>query len=173
MGYLAVWKVLDEIITEFRKKQLTIPERAMNDLKAARTMINIVGASEGHGENSLKIDEYLGSVEAALVTEAQKHFAAEHIDKWLRRLEKANCEMGNEDTGELRFIAGVPRDQKWIRVEPLANLTAERIRQFAKETSLSVSTQKDGRMIVYGQAENLKEFVKKMTTETNKIRNKA
>jgi hypothetical protein len=168
MGYLAVWTVLDEIITEFRKRQLPIPERVMNDLKAARTMIKIVGASEGHGENSLKIEEYLGSVEASLVTEAQKHFAAEHIDQWLKRLETANCETGDEDTGELRFIAGVPRDQKWIRVEPLANLPAEKLRQLAKETSLSVSTQEDGRMIVCGQADNLKEFIKKMTTQAGK-----
>lgn len=171
MGYLAVWKVLDEIITEFRKKQLPVPERVMNDLKAARTMIKIVDASEGHGENSLKIDEYLGSVEAQLITEAQKHFAAEHIDKWLRRLETANCETGEDNAEETRFIAGVPRHQKWLRVEPLANLPAEKLRQLAKETNLSVSTQNDGRMIVYGQAENLKDFVKKMTTETNKTGN--
>ena len=170
MGYLAVWKVLDEIITEFRKKHLTIPERVMNDLKAAKTMIKIVGASEGHGENNLKIEEYLGSVEAQLITEAQKHFATEHIDKWLKRLETANCETGDEGTGELRFIAGVPRDQKWIRVEPLANLPAEKLRLLAKEANLSVCTQENGRMIVYGQAENLKEFVKKMTTETKRIR---
>ncbi len=168
MGYLAMWKVLEEIITEFRKKQLPIPETVMNDLKAAKTMINIVGASEGHGENNLKIEEYLGSVEAQLITEAQKHFAAEHIDKWLRRLETAHCEIGDENTGELRFIAGVPRDQKWIRIEPLPNLPAEKLKQLAKEASLSVSTQDDGRMIVYGQAENLKAFVKKMVTETNK-----
>lgn len=171
MGYLAVWKLLDEIITEFRKKHLTIPERVMNDLKAARTMIKIVGASEGHGENSLKIEEYLGSVEAQLVTEAQKHFEPEHIDKWLKRLEIANCEIGDEDTVELRFIAGVPRDQKWVRVEPSENLPAEKLQQLAKETNLSVSTQKDGRMIIYGQAENLKELVKKMTNETNKTKN--
>jgi hypothetical protein len=170
MGYLAMWKVLEEIITEFRKKQLPIPETVMNDLKAAKTMINIVGVSEGHGENSLKIEEYLGSVEAQLVTEAQKHFAPEHIDQWLKRLETANCKIGDEDAGKLRFIAGVPRDQKWIRVEPLANLPAEKLQQLAKEANLSVSMQEDGRMIVYGQAENLKEFVKKMTNETKRIR---
>ena len=171
MGHLAVWKVLDEIITEFRKKHLIISERVMDDLKAAKTMINIVGASEGHGQNNLKIDEYLGSVEAQLITEAQKHFVSEHIDKWLKRLETANCKACDEGTTELRFIAGVPRDQKWIRVEPLTNLSAEKLKQFAKEASLSVSTQEDGRMIVYGQAENLKAFVNKMTTETNKTRN--
>jgi hypothetical protein len=168
MGYLAMWKVLEEIITEFRKKQLPIPERVMNDLKSAKTMIKIVNADSGHGENSLKIEEYLGSVEAYLVTEAQKHFAPESIDNWLKRLEMANCETCEENTEESRFVAGVPRDQKWIRVEPLASLPVEKLKQLARETNLSISIQEDGRMLVYGKAEDLKEFVKKMTTETNK-----
>lgn len=168
MGYSAMWKVLEEIITEFRKKQLPIPERVMNDLKAAKTMIKIVNADSGHGENSLKIEEYLGSVEAYLVTEAQKHFTPESIDTWLKRLEMANCEICEEKAEESRFVAGVPRDQEWIRVEPLDNLPVEKLKQLARETDLSISIQKDGRMLVYGQAEDLKEFVKKMTTQAGK-----
>jgi len=168
MGYLAMWKVLEEIITEFRKRQLSIPEGVMNDLKAARTMIQIVNADSGRGENNLKIEEYLGSVEAYLITEAQKHFAAERIDEWLRRIEQANCCTCEENMEETRFIAGVPRDQKWLRVEPLADLPVEKLKQLAEETNLSTSTQKDGRMVVYGQAENLKEFVRKMTEKARK-----
>lgn len=169
MGYLAMWKVLEEIITEFRKKQLPVPERVMNDLKSARTMIKIMNADAGHGETSQKIEEYLGTVEAYLVTEAQKHFAPESIDNWLKRLEQANCCCTCEENAEeSRFITGAPRDQKWIRVEPLANLPVEKLKQLARETNLTTSIQKDGRTLVYGQAENLKEFVKKMTTITGK-----
>jgi hypothetical protein len=80
----------------------------------------------------------------------------------------ANCETCEENTEESRFVAGVPRDQKWIRVEPLASLPVEKLKQLARETNLSISIQEDGRMLVYGKAEDLKEFVKKMTTETNK-----
>jgi hypothetical protein len=168
MGYLAVWKVLEEIIMEFRKKRLPVPATVMNDLKSARTMIKIMNADEGHGETRQKIEEYLGTVEAYLVTEAQKHFAPEHIDTWLKRLEIANRETCEENAEESRFIAGVPRDQQWIRVEPLANLSIEKLKQLAKETNLSTSVQEDGRMLVYGKAENIKEFVKKMTGETCK-----
>jgi len=168
MGYLAMWKVLEEIIVEFRKRGLTIPATVMNDLKAAKTMIKIMDASTGNGESSLKIEEYLGSVEAYLVTEAQKHFAPEQIDNWLKRLEIANCETCEESAEEPRFIAGVPRDQKWIRIEPLANLPVEKLKQLALETNLSTNMQKNGRMLVYGQAEDLKEFVKKMTAKAGK-----
>lgn len=168
MGYLAVWKVLEEIMTEFRKKQLPVPERIMNDLKAAQTMIRIMNADLGHGETRQKIEEYLGTVEAYLITEAEEHFAASQIDKWLKRLETANCESGEENKQESRFVSGVPRNQKWLRVEPLADLPAGKLRQLAKETNLSANTQKDGRMLVYGQAEDLKEFIKKMTHEANR-----
>jgi hypothetical protein len=47
-------------------------------------------------------------------------------------------------------------------------LPVEKLKQLARETNLSISIQEDGRMLVYGKAEDLKEFVKKMTTETNK-----
>jgi hypothetical protein len=168
MGYLAVWKVLEEIITEFRKKGLLIPATIMNDLKSAKTMIKIMNADASHGETARKTEEYLGTVEAYLVTEAQKNFTPERIDNWLKRLEKANCETCEDKTEETRFISGLPRDQKWIRVEPLANLPLEKLKQLAKETNLSISIQEDGRMLVYGRPEDIKKFVKKMTTETNK-----
>jgi tRNA U34 2-thiouridine synthase MnmA/TrmU len=51
-------------------------------------------------------------------------------------------------------------------VEPISNLSTERIQQLAKEQNLQVKPQKDGRLIVYGQPESIKEFLKKMTTAT-------
>jgi hypothetical protein len=168
MGHLAVWKVLEEMIIEFRKKGLPIPATVMNDLKSARTMIKIVNADASRSETVQKAEEYLGNVEAYLVTEAQKKFAPEYIDDWLRRLGEAGCEVCEEKREESRFISGLPCDQKWIRVEPLASLPLEKLKQLAKETNLSTSLQKNGRLLVYGKAEDIKEFVKKMTGETCK-----
>jgi len=168
MGYLSVWKVLEEMIMEFRKKGLSIPATVMNDLKSTRTMIKIMNADSSRGETALKIEEYLGSVEAYLVTEAQKKFTPEYIDDWLRRLQEASCEVCEEKEEEPRFIAGIPRDQKWIRIEPLANLPLEKLKQLANESNLSCCVQEDGRLLVYGKAEDIKKFVKKMTGETCK-----
>jgi hypothetical protein len=168
MGHLAVWKVLEEMIIEFRKKGLPIPVTVMNDLKSARTMIKIMNVDESRGETVQKAEEYLGNVEAYLVTEAQKKFAPEYIDNWLRRLEEASCEICEEKGEEPKFISGLPRDQKWIRVQPLVSLPLEKLKQLANETNLSTSVQKDGRLLVHGKAEDIKEFVKKMTEETCK-----
>jgi hypothetical protein len=171
MGYQAVWKVLEEIILEFRKKGAAVPQAIMNDLKSAKVMIKIMDADESRGETPQKVEQYLGSVEAYLVTEAQKKFEPARIDEWLRRLEEASCEISGKEgkeKEESRFISGVPRAQKWIRVEPLGSLPLEKLKQLAKETNLSSTIQGDGRLLVFGKAEEIKEFVKKMTAQASK-----
>ena len=81
---------------------------------------------------------------------------------------RSNWQREVKGKAEDKFITGVPRDQKWIRVEPLASLPAEKLKQLAGETSLSFREEKDGHLIVYGSAENIKKFVKKMTAQTAK-----
>jgi hypothetical protein len=177
MGYEAVWKVLEEIVIELRKKGVVTPPRVMNDLKSAKVLMKVLDASErDRGDTAPRIEQYLGSVEAYLVTEAQKTFAPARIDEWLRRLEEANCDtcqtcgVREEVKGkaEAKFITGVPRDQKWIRVEPLASLPVEKLKQFAGETNLSFREEEDGHLTVYGSAEDIQAFVKKMTEQTTK-----
>jgi len=169
MGYISVWKVLEEIIIEFRKKGLIIPRKIMNDLKSAKVMITIMDVDEGLGETAQKIELYLGGVEAYLITAAQKAFTSTRIDKWLRRIEEAkynNCEIGKKE--EAKFISGVPRDQKWIRIKPIYGMPLKKLKQLAEKTSLSSRVQEDGRLVVYGKSEDIREFVKKITAITNK-----
>jgi hypothetical protein len=177
MGYEAVWKVLEEIIIELRKKGVETPQSVMSDLKSAKVLMNVLDVSErDRGEAVPKIEQYLGSVEAYLVTEAQKTFPPARIDAWLRRIEEASCDtcqtcgVATEkmEKAESKFVTGVPRDQKWIRVEPLTSLPADKLKQLTKETNLSFREEKDGHLIVHGSAENIKNFVKKMTEKTAK-----
>ena len=153
---------------ELQEKNVTIPSNLINDLRSAKLMIQISDAEGNRGEASQKVEEYLGNVESYLITEAQKALSPETVDQWLRRLQEANAETGGEKIAENKFITGVPRDQKWVRVEPIGNLPTERILQIAKESRLSVNPQKDRRLVVYGQMEDIKGFVKKMAEEANK-----
>lgn len=176
MGYAAVWKILEEIIIELRIKGVETPAAVMNDLKSAKVLMNVLDVSErDRGEAAPKIEQYLGSVEAYLLTEAQKTFAPTRIDVWLRRIEEANCDTcqtcsaPTEKPGnaESKFITGVPRDQKWIRVKPLPNLPVEKLMQLAEKTNLSFREENE-HLIVHGNAENIKNFVKKMAEQTVK-----
>jgi hypothetical protein len=153
---------------KLKKKGVTIPPTVLNDLRSAKLMIKISEAAGSTGDVSQKVEEYFGAVELYLINEAQKTLSSEIVDQWLRRLEDATAETNVEKTEENKFITNVPRDQKWVRIEPISNLPTERIEQIAKETNLSVNLQKDGRLVVYGQQEGIKEFLKKITAETTK-----
>ena len=155
-------------MVELQKRGAAIPSSVIVDLRSAKLMIQIAEVEGSRGDASQKVDEYLGSVEAILVTEAQKALSSETVDQWLMRLEEATAETSQEKNSEDKFITGVPRDQKWIRVEPIGNLPTDRILQIAQESHLSVNPQKDCRLVVYGQIDDIKGFIKKMTSEAVK-----
>ena len=168
MSHTATWKILEDLMLELKKKGATITPAVINDLRSAKLMIKISESKGSTGDVSQKVDEYLGNVESYLVSEAQKTLGSEIVDLWLRRLEEAYAETCEQKTEENKFVTGVPRDQKWVRVEPIDNLSCQRIEQMVKESNLAANTQNDGRIVVYGQPGNIKTFLKKMTAEANK-----
>lgn len=166
MGYAAKWKVLEDLMIELRKKDFETPSNVINDLRSAKLLIKIDAAEESRGDTTSKLEEILGAVESDLIAEAQAVLSEQEVDEWLRRLDEASlltCEVKAES--ERGFITGVPRDKKWIRIEPIPNLPSERLTQIAMENSLTVNQQKDGRLVVYGQQEGIKAFLKKMAEE--------
>jgi hypothetical protein len=169
MSYTAKWKILESMMIELQKNGVVTPPDIMTDLRSAKLMIKISQSEGSKGDSMLKLEEYFANVESYLITEAQKVLSSDFVDEWLRRLDEASmqtCEITPE--AEDKFITGVPRDQKWIRIEPMANLNSERLQQIAKETKLSADLQKDGRLVVYGQQDNIKAFLRKMTEESSK-----
>ena len=166
MGHnLATWKLLEDLMLEVKKIGTPIPQKVIEDLRAAKSMIELSCVDGSRGEALQKVEEYLANVEAYVVTEGQKAFGSDCVDGWLRRIEEANAEVCEEGAVADKFVTGVPRDQKWVRIEPMADFSAERIGQMAKEQSLQVKPQTDGKLVVYGQPENLKLLLKKMAPQ--------
>jgi len=170
VAVLAIWKVLEEIAIEFRKKGVTVPQKVLDDLKSAKSLINIMETNEiSRVEASPKIAEYLGSVEAYLVSEAQNTFPPQIVEGWLKQIEKASHATNSAETKiESRFTSGLPRNQRWIRVKPLPNLSIDKIESLAIEAKLSFRIEDDGQMLIYGNADAIKEFIKKATAQTSK-----
>jgi hypothetical protein len=165
MGYLAVWKIQEEIVTDFRKKGKTIPEKTMNDLKSARTLIKMLKTDTSQEDTLQKIETYLTNVESYLVSEGERLFGTEYVDEWLKRLNEASKKKAEPDEEETRFVPGLPRGQKWVRVKPSAELPIEKVKTFAEKSGLLYKMQNDGNLLVYGKDEQVKSFVKKMATE--------
>ena len=168
---LASWNLLEDMMLELKRSGVTIPDKVIEDLRSVQSLIKL-GCMPGSGDAIQKAEALMGNVEAFVVTEGQKMFGEEKVDAWLRRLEEANMEVC-EPTGKSvvvgdKFVTGVPRDQKWVRIEPIGDITAVKVELIAKAHNLQVKTQPDGKLVVYGQPENLKAFLKKMTAEKPK-----
>lgn len=164
MGYLAVWKVLEEMIVDFRKRGMTVPSGVIDDLRSAKTLINVLRADPSRTGTGQKVEEYLRGVESCLVFEGRKRFGAVYVKGWLRRLDEASKTVfeGEEAT---RFVPGLPRGQKWIRVKPSVELSVDKVKELVDELSLSCDVQNDGCLLVYGEYEQIRDFVKKMATK--------
>src|SRR5208283_2695798 len=163
MGYTEKWKVLEDLMLALRKKGYDATPNVINDLRSAKMMIKIADAGVSTGDVALKLEEILGIVESQLITQTEIAMSSEEVDEWLKRLDEASLPTYEaKGESESTIITGIPRDQKWIRVEPMPNLSAEKLTVIAKENSLSVNRQKDGRLVVYGQQEGIKTFLKQM-----------
>jgi hypothetical protein len=165
MGNIAVWKVLEEMIADFREKKMDIPAKVMNDLKSARTTLKILKVEPSNSETLQKIDQYMMKVESYLVSEGQKKLGFTYVDEWLNRLDDARREKGDEDQDEMRFIPGVPRQQKWIRVTPTTEISIQSLETTADGLGLKCTVQKDGSLLVCGGDQSIKDFVKKMASK--------
>lgn len=163
MGHLAVWKIQEEMIAELRKIGIAIPDKVMNDLKMTVTLIRIPKMEEPPEEAQSDIETYLANVESFIITEAEKHLGSELANKWLRKLSNASKTTDrNED--QIRFVTGLPRDQKWIRIKPTGDLPLGTLKTMADESKLRHRTQQN-QLLVYGEDKSLKAFVGKMAAK--------
>ena len=163
MSYEETWKVLSDLVTELRKKGEKIPAHVMNDLRSAKTMIQILKADPTHIENIPRVETYLGNVEFHLIFVAQEKFGSEFVERWMKKLEEAR--RGKvEGKAEVtpRFVPGLPRGKHWVRIQISKDTPREDIEKLVKENKLSRKMQKNGYMLVYGNDESIKSFVKSL-----------
>jgi hypothetical protein len=161
--YRAVWKVLADLVTELRKRGEEVPAHVIGDLRAAKTMIELLKMVEDPSESVAKIEGYLGSVEAYLISTAQGRFGDEYAEAWMRRM--AEIRRGpsrRAPEAPRRFVPGLPRDRHWVRLKVSEDLPREKVELLAREMNLQVMLQEDGYMLVSGGEGEIKDFVKKM-----------
>lgn len=171
MGSMAVWKVLEEMVIELRKKPGNIPSKILNDLKSAKVLLEITDREEKNPEETtLKIEHYLENIEIYIFNEIQKKFETKIVKEWLNRLGEARRKK-HQVKEEKKFISGVPRDQKWIRIKPILELPKHMLKNIAKEEKLIVSSIEDGKITIYGETNNIQNFIKKITNFVSKIQN--
>lgn len=167
MGYGEVWKLLDDMIIEFRKRGESIPLNVMEDLRAAKTMIQVWKADPKRTENIPSIEAFLGNVESYLIFTGQEKFGTDFADRWMEKLRDAKKTIRTGQVEEAwepasKFVAGLPRGKKWVRVQVSPETPKSEIKKSAAESGLLTKTQTDGYILVYGEEDKLKLFVQKI-----------
>lgn len=163
MGHLAVWKIQEEMVAELRKKGIAVPEKVMNDLKTARTLIRIPKTEAAPEEAQPDIETCLTNVESFIITQAENHLGPKFADDWLRKLSDAS-KTADKTEDQARFVPGIPRGRKWIRVKPTNELPLETLKTMADESNLNHKTQQN-QLLIYGEDKPLKDFIEKMTVK--------
>lgn len=162
MGYGEAWKVLADLVIELRRSGESIPTTIMNDLRSAKTMIQIMKADPSHVENLPRIATYMESVESYLISAMNRKFGSDHADQWIKKLEDARRASEKREEATSRFVPGLPRGKHWVRVQISEALTKSDIKKLANKNKLYSKMQKNGYVLIYGDVEKVKVFVKKM-----------
>lgn len=169
MGYEEIWKVLADLITDLRKSGESVPTKVMKDLRSAKTMIQILKTDQTHVENLPRIEMYLGDLESYLIFSAQQKFGSSYVDQWLKKLERARKEICEEGKpGVSRFVPGLPRSGRWVRIKVYDEIPQKDIERLAEENKLLCKMQANGYLLVCGDVEKIKAFVVQMKENFSK-----
>lgn len=151
-----------DLVAELQRSGESVPSEVMKDLRSAKTMIEILKVDQSRSEHLLRIEEYLNNVESYVMPAAKMKFGEEYADEWMKKTLEAQRTvraLKEEPTG--RFPIGIPRDRLWVRMEPSKEMPKEKIERLAKEEGLDFRTEEDGYILVYGEENRLKRFVRK------------
>ena len=163
MSYEEKWKVLADLLAELQERGEKIPPEVINDLRSAKTMIQILKADPTHIENIARIDTYLRSVESYAIFTTEK-WGTEIAEEWLTKLKEPKRAKKKKETAS-RFVPRVPRGKNWMRIQISEDTRREVMKKLVEENDLSCKMQKNGYMLVYGNKENIKSFVKKLAEQ--------
>ena len=162
LNYDALWKLMADLIRDLKKRGESIPPQIMNDLRSMKTMIEIAKIDRSNSNVISRISEYLNNLESYLMPMARERLGQEYVDVLMEKIAEAQKKMPiSEWRSERRFLVGVPRDKHWIRIKPTDETPLDVIIQISKEVGLKHEIQEDGYVLLYGEKEQIKEFIRR------------
>ena len=171
MNYDEKWKILADFLTELKERGKITPVEIMNDLRSAKTVIQVLKADPACIDTRSRIENFLRNIESYAIS------TGEGIDKsipeeWLRKLKNKKMKTSEEKTDEkTTFIHGIPRNENWVRIKILDDISPENLKKIAEENNLSYKTQENCYVIVHGDPKNIKKLIKTVTEQFAKTKN--
>jgi hypothetical protein len=164
MCYEEKWEILADLLIELQERGEKIPADVIKDLRSAKTIIQVLKADPTHTESISRIDTYMRNVESYAIFAAEK-LGTENVEKWLKKLKDPKTLKKKKRATDSRFTPGVPRDKSWMRIKISDYTPTGEVKKFVRESRLSYKMQENGYILVYGNKENIKSFVRRMAEQ--------
>jgi hypothetical protein len=164
MGYEELWKAVADLLTELRRRGEAIPTYTMEDLRSAKTMIQVLKVDPARTENITRIETYLENVESYLIFVAHNKFGPKFAERWMRKISRARRKTYEEKEVKVHsgFVPGLPKNKHWVRIQVSEDMPKEYIEKVARENGLTYRMQENEYALVCGDDEKIRSFVKKM-----------
>ena len=163
LSYEDKWKTLADLLIEIQKMGEKIPSTVMNDLRSAKTIIQVLKREPTHMESLARAEVYLKNVEVYAVSVVEKK-CPEMVQDWLKRINQPktkDCEKSKESTVSPK----VSRDKKWIRIKQTEELSLESLQKLLENVDASVEVEENGDILVFADEKDVKSFVKNIAKQ--------
>ena len=168
MNYERYGIVLEELMVELRQKGINIPQATADDLKSARTLITIHNTDPSVSTVEAEIALYLEKVEPILLSLAELEVSKEYADAWQMKTAEAITRTEEKTAFKSRYVTGVVRGEGWLRIKTAGIINDAEIAALLKQLNLSTKTQDDGYLLVHGDKESIKTFVREIRKKIGK-----
>jgi hypothetical protein len=164
LRYEKKWNILADLLMELQNKGEKIPPEIMDDLRSAKTIIQVLKADPTSTENKARADKYLRNVESYVILTAEE-FGTETVEDWLKKLKETKKVEQKDKKAQPKFVHGIPRDKNWVQIQTSKETSKELVIKYAQKNGLSYVEREKRQLIVYGNKENIKSFVKSMAEQ--------
>jgi len=169
-------KVLDELMLELMDRGVEIPGHVTDDLKSSRTLARLGSRQPDDAALETKARAALERVEFNLLSLVDLHMGTEAAEAWQIRI---NSAYQQEDVAEQavpvsapRFGSGVPKGDRWVRLQSDYLDTVEDAKEMLETFSVSVLKQEDGYLLIHGRNEDISAFLKELRQKVGKLGSK-
>jgi len=177
LNYYNAAKVLEELMLGLIEKKAAIPAHVTEDLKAGRSLANILRRKADDADIAAKTGLALESVEMNLLSLAEANLGADCAEAWQTKIIAAYNEDIAQDVpapAPKMASAGVPKSDYWIRVKTseLADFRERSPDKPPEVYSLSAVEHEDGYTLIHGGKENVIAYLKEICEILRKVEEK-
>ena len=168
LSYEDKWKILADLLIEIQKMGEKIPSTVMNDLRSAKTIIQVLKRDPTHMESLARAEVYLKNVEAYAISVAEKN-SPEIVQDWLKRINQPKTKK-HKKIKNSALSPKTSKDKKWMRIKQTDELSLKTVQNLSKNFVVSIKVEENGDILVFGDEKDLKSLVKNMTKQFQALR---